>query len=201
MTFRVLGNSAWALRASTALACGIYSHRAGFYCFLERNSMRDSVQGRVQWVLPLCHATNTWRLTHTGMTVAQICSHFMVKIYKCLLQWYRLNIRFASKVMDIFLNQLITLHWNNTTNLRPNPLMRQEMMGLGCSGNSRTKCKQTTPRFRQITTLTPHHSIYRPDALPDDEPTVSKHRRPSFELLSISCLLNAFRETKHRSKI
>ena len=131
MTFRVLGNFARALRASTALACGIYSHRAGFYCFLERNSMRDSVQGRVQWVLPLCHATNTWRLTHTGMTVAQICRHFMVKIYKCVLQWYRWNIRFASKVMDIFLNQLITFYWNNTTNLRPNPLNEARDDGFG----------------------------------------------------------------------
>jgi len=32
------------------------------------------------------------------------------------------------------------------------------------------------PHFRQITTPSPHHSIfYRPDALPEAQPTVSKH--------------------------
>ena len=32
------------------------------------------------------------------------------------------------------------------------------------------------PRSIQITTSAPHHSIfYRPDALPDAQPTVSKH--------------------------
>ena len=48
---------------------------------------------------------------------------------------------------------------------------------LGCSGISWTTCKQLAPRSRQITTPTPHHSIlYKPDALPDDRPTVSKHQ-------------------------
>jgi len=28
---------------------------------------------------------------------------------------------------------------------------------------------------REITTSTPHHSIYRPGALPDAQPTASKH--------------------------
>jgi len=47
---------------------------------------------------------------------------------------------------------------------------------LGCSGIGWTICKQSAPRSRQITTPTPHHSIfYRPDALPDAQPTVSKH--------------------------
>jgi len=50
---------------------------------------------------------------------------------------------------------------------------------LGCSGISWTICKQSAPRSRQLTTPTPHH--FRPDALPDAQPTVSKHR------LSISC--------------
>ena len=37
---------------------------------------------------------------------------------------------------------------------------------LGCSGDRWTICKQSAPRSRQITTTTPHHSIfYRPDAL------------------------------------
>jgi len=58
-------------------------------------------------------------------------------------------------------------------------LMRQEMMGFwdGC-GISWTICKQSAPRSRQITTPTPHHSVfYRPDALPDAQPTASKHWR------------------------
>ena len=39
---------------------------------------------------------------------------------------------------------------------------------LGCSGISWTICKQSALRSRQITTPTPHHSIfYRPDTLPD----------------------------------
>jgi len=38
--------------------------------------------------------------------------------------------------------------------------------------------KQSAPHSRQITTTTPHQSIfYRPDALPDAQPTVSKHWR------------------------
>jgi len=47
---------------------------------------------------------------------------------------------------------------------------------LGCSGISWTICKQSAARFRQITAPTPHHSIfYRPDALLNAQPTVSKH--------------------------
>jgi len=38
-------------------------------------------------------------------------------------------------------------------------------------------CK-SAPRFRQITTPAPHHSVfYRPDALPAAQPTASKHWR------------------------
>ena len=49
---------------------------------------------------------------------------------------------------------------------------------MGCSGISWAICKQSAPPSRQKTTSTPHHSIiYRPDALPDAQPTVSKHRR------------------------
>jgi len=40
------------------------------------------------------------------------------------------------------------------------------------SGISWTICKQSAPRSRQITTATPHHLFfYRPDALPDAQPT------------------------------
>jgi len=46
---------------------------------------------------------------------------------------------------------------------------------LECSGISWSICKYA-PRSRQITTPTPHHSVFnRPDALPDAQPTVSKH--------------------------
>ena len=52
------------------------------------------------------------------------------------------------------------------------------MVVLGCRGISWTICKQSAPHSRQITTPTPHHSIfYRLDALPDAQTTVSKHRR------------------------
>jgi len=43
------------------------------------------------------------------------------------------------------------------------------------SGISWAICK-SAPRFRQITTPAPHHSVfYRPDALPATQPTASKH--------------------------
>ena len=55
--------------------------------------------------------------------------------------------------------------------------MRQDMMGFSDgSGISWAICKQSAPRSTQITTPTPHHSIfYRQNALPDAQPTVSKH--------------------------
>ena len=44
------------------------------------------------------------------------------------------------------------------------------------TGTSRTICKQSAPHSTQITTPTPNHSIlYKPDALPNAQPTVSKH--------------------------
>ena len=53
------------------------------------------------------------------------------------------------------------------------------MKGFGDgSGISWTMCKQSASCFRQITTTTSHSSIfYRPDALPDAQPTVSKYWR------------------------
>jgi len=42
----------------------------------------------------------------------------------------------------------------------------------------RTTCRSSAPRSRQITTPALYHSIsYRPDALPNAQPTVSKHQR------------------------
>jgi len=60
--------------------------------------------------------------------------------------------------------------------------MWQETMGFwDGSGISWTICKQSAPRTRHITTSTPHHSIfYRPDALPDAQPTVSKHIKSTY---------------------
>jgi len=47
---------------------------------------------------------------------------------------------------------------------------------LGCSGISWTVCKQSAPHSRQITTSTAYRSIFNgPNALPDTQPTVSKH--------------------------
>ena len=56
-------------------------------------------------------------------------------------------------------------------------IMRQEMTGFwDGSGISWTICKQSAPRFRQITTPTHHYSVfYRPDTLPDTQPAASKH--------------------------
>ena len=71
----------------------------------------------------------------------------------------------------------------------------------GCSGISWTICKQSAPHCRQITTPTPHHSIfYRPDALPDAQPTVSKHWRQiiiamQMSRIRLSCV---GRKLKHR---
>jgi len=46
---------------------------------------------------------------------------------------------------------------------------------LGCSGISWTICKQFAPHCIWLTTPTHHHSIfYRPDALPDAQPTCVK---------------------------
>jgi len=59
--------------------------------------------------------------------------------------------------------------------------MRQEMMGF-CfgSGISRTICKQSAPRSREITTPAPHCSLScRLDALPATQQTASEHRRQS----------------------
>ena len=46
---------------------------------------------------------------------------------------------------------------------------------LGCSGISWTICKQSAPRSRHNRTNTPSLNFYGPDALPDAQPTVSKH--------------------------
>ena len=52
-------------------------------------------------------------------------------------------------------------------------LLKQEI--VSGSGISWAICK-CAPCSRQITTPTPHHSVfYRPDALPAAQPTVSKH--------------------------
>jgi len=48
---------------------------------------------------------------------------------------------------------------------------------LGGIGISWTICKQSAPRSREITTpiSSSHYFFYRPDALPDAKPTVTKH--------------------------
>ena len=64
--------------------------------------------------------------------------------------------------------------WAGTRKAKPIwILLKQETVsGSGISWNI---CKYA-PRSRQITTPTPHHSVfYRPDALPATQPTASKH--------------------------
>ena len=64
-------------------------------------------------------------------------------------------------------------------------LLKQET--VSGSGISWAICK-SAPRSRQITTPTPHHSVfYRPDVLPATQPTASKH-------WSHKLLLNAVRQ-------
>ena len=54
-------------------------------------------------------------------------------------------------------------------------LVKQETVSGSGSGIGWTICK-SAPRCRQITTPTPHCSVfYRPDALPAAQPTASKH--------------------------
>ena len=66
--------------------------------------------------------------------------------------------------------------WAGTRKAKPIwIILKQETV----SGNSISWniCK-SAPRSRQITTPTPHHSVfYRPDALPATQPTASKHWR------------------------
>jgi len=53
--------------------------------------------------------------------------------------------------------------------------MKQDMMGCG-SGISWAIYRSFAPRSRLKTMPASHHSIFnRPDALPDAQPTVSKH--------------------------
>ena len=62
---------------------------------------------------------------------------------------------------------------------------------MGGSGISWTICKSFAPHFRQITTSVPHYSIfYGPDALPDAQPTVSKHWRNNILELSMGLVVN-----------
>ena len=49
--------------------------------------------------------------------------------------------------------------------------------------------KQYAPQSRQVTTPTPHHSIlYRQDALPDAQATVSKQWTQTFSELTLNCI-------------
>jgi len=79
---------------------------------------------------------------------------------------------------------------------------------LGCSGIRWTICKQTAPRFRQITTPTPHHSIfYRPDALPDAKPAVSNHESTTnrskrrYWLTADRRVVNCMRASSHDASV
>jgi len=67
--------------------------------------------------------------------------------------------------------------WASTRKLKPIWILLKQETVSG-SGISWAICKSVS-RSRQITTPTPHHSVfYRPDALPAAQPTASKHWRP-----------------------
>ena len=76
--------------------------------------------------------------------------------------------------------------WAGTRKVKPIwILIKQET--VSSSGISWAICK-SAPRSRQITSPTPHHSVfYRPDALPAAQPTASKHWR---QLLQTNTLFN-----------
>ena len=66
--------------------------------------------------------------------------------------------------------------WAGTRKVKPIWILLKQETVSG-SGISWAICK-SAPRPRQITTPTPHHSVfYRPDALPAAQPTASKHWR------------------------
>ena len=65
--------------------------------------------------------------------------------------------------------------WAGTRKVKPTwILLKQETVsGSGISWAT----YKSAPRSRQITTPAPHHSFYRPDALPAAQPIASKHWR------------------------
>ena len=64
--------------------------------------------------------------------------------------------------------------WAGTRKVKPIWILLKQETVSG-SGISWAICK-LAPRFSQITTPAPHHSVfYRPDALPAAQPTASKH--------------------------
>ena len=74
----------------------------------------------------------------------------------------------------------ITARWAGTRKVKPIwILLKQE--AVSGSGISWAVCK-SAPRSGQITTPVPHRSVfYRPDALPDAQPTASKHWRQPWD--------------------
>jgi len=66
--------------------------------------------------------------------------------------------------------------WAGTRKAKPIWILLKQEIVSG-NGINWAMCK-SAPRSRQITTPTPHHSVfYRPDALPATQPTVSEHWR------------------------
>ena len=97
-----------------------------------------------------CH--NHWHSPTHGVTYLQTHTHHLTALFPGLPRWAG-----TRKVKPIWI------------------LQKQET--VSGSGISWAVCK-SAPRSRQITTPAPHHSVfYRPDALPADQPTASKHWR------------------------
>ena len=79
--------------------------------------------------------------------------------------------------------------WVGTRKVKPIWILPKQEIVSG-SGISWAICK-SAPHSRQITTPTPHHSVfYRPDALPAAQPTASKHwRHCTWQKLKLSSSL------------
>ena len=90
--------------------------------------------------------------------------------------------------------------WASTTKVKPIWILPKQETVSG-SGISRAICK-SAPCSRQITTPTPHHSVfYRPDTLPAAQPTASKHWRKSQQHVQCYINLSSGRTTQNWSNI
>ena len=127
------------------------------------------------------HPTSAWLLFLTA------------RLWRCVEHWRSVSLLFIHSFILSFthsficIRQLRSIDWAHTHTpvqwsfVRDYPgelepiwiLLKQET--LSGSGISWAICK-SAPRSRQITMPTPQHSVfYRPDALPDAQPTALKH--------------------------
>ena len=112
----------------------------------------------------------------------------------CVIFWAQMFCMDTTHTHNYYYTRLTALFpglpgWAGTRKVKPIWILLKQETVSG-SGISWTICK-SAPRFRQITTPLPHHSVfYRPDSLPATQPTASKHcvskyTRDIFDVLSL----------------